>query len=198
MKTLLALVLLISTPAFAQKYVGGGLGTSTISISDCGIQGFTCSTNDTSVSFKVFAGYELNKNVSFEASYVNFGKFSQSASGFSNGTRVDAKADIDGDGFSGDVILTTPVSTKVGLYGRFGFTAWNVTTKAQAQGGGRSLSGSDSASGISPDFGIGIKVSVHPKVDVRGEFQKFLNVGDQDKTGRSDVDLISASVMYRF
>src|SRR5258706_14686257 len=99
-------VLFTALPAFAQGYIGGGLGTASATIADCGIQGFSCSTNDKASAFKVFGGYRLNKNISFEGGYLNIGQFTQSASGTINGTHVDAHGTIDGDGVFADAIFT--------------------------------------------------------------------------------------------
>jgi OOP family OmpA-OmpF porin len=199
MKRVLGIVLLgASSLAFGQGYVGGGLGPTSVSISDCGIQGFSCSTDDKSTGFKLFAGYEFNRIFSVEGGYVNFGQFKQKANGSFNGTQVTVTGTADGDGLFADTILSAPVGSSVSVFGRLGMTVWNVKEKAQASGGGRSASASDNASGISSDFGVGVKVVVTQKISLRGELQRFFRVGDKDKTGQSDVDMISASVLYRF
>lgn len=193
-----ALLLSLSSLAFAQGYVGGGLGPTSMTVSDCGIPGFSCSTDDKSMGFKLFVGREFNKHFAAEGGYVNFGQFTQTANGSFNGTPVSAKATMDGVGFFADILLFAPLSSTVSLFGRLGLTAWSVNVKAEAHGGGRSASASDSASGISPDYGIGVKVDVGKNISLRGEVQRFSKVGDEATTGRSDVDMVSASVLYRF
>jgi OOP family OmpA-OmpF porin len=199
MKRALGIVLLgASSLAFGQGYVGGGLGPTSVSMSDCGIQGFSCSTSDTSTGFKLFAGYEFGKHLSVEGGYVNFGQFTQTAHGFISGTQVTARGTVDGSGFFGDAILSVPITPSVSIFGRLGMTAWSVSARAQASGGGHSVSGSDNATGVSPDIGIGIKVAVTQKINLRGELQLFSRIGNDSTTGQSDVDMISASVLYRF
>lgn len=200
MKQILAFVILFTAlpSAFAQAYIGGGFGSASATIADCGIQGFSCSTNDKASAFKIFGGYRLNKNISFEGGYLNVGQFKQSASGMINGTRVDAKATIEGDGAFADVILTAPVNETFGVFARLGFLSWDVTTKATASGGGRTASDSASASGVSPGYGVGIKIAASEKVDLCGELQRYKNVGDESTTGRSDIDVLSVSILFRF
>lgn len=199
MRRILAFAILCAAaPAFAQGYIGGGLGSAKATIADCGIQGFSCSTNDKASAFKIFGGYRLNKNISFEGGYLNVGQFTQTASGTINGTRVDAKGKIEGDGVFADVIFTAPVNETFGLFARVGFLSWDVTAKANASGGGRTASNSATASGVSPGYGVGIKIAASEKVDLRGELQRYKNVGDESTTGRSDIDVVSASVLFRF
>jgi opacity protein-like surface antigen len=63
-----------------------------------------------------------------------------------------------------------------------------------------SVFGSASASetGFDPMFGIGGAYNVTDKLAVRIEYEKFLDVGDESTTGQSDVDLLSASLVFRF
>lgn len=199
MKQVLVVVLCsLSSLAFAQGYIGVGVGQTSVDISDCGVSGFSCNTDEKSTGFKIFAGRELGKRFSIEGGYVNFGQGKQSASGSINGTPITAKGTIDASGLFADVLLMAPLGSTVSVFGRLGFTVWNVNAKAQASGGGRSASDSQSASGVSPDYGVGIQIALTPKVQLRGEMQRFAKVGDNATTGQSDVDLVSASLLYRF
>ena len=55
-----------------------------------------------------------------------------------------------------------------------------------------------SETGFDPMFGIGGSFNITEKIGVRVEYEKFLDVGDENVTGQSDVDLISASLVFRF
>ena len=63
--------------------------------------------------------------------------------------------------------------------------------------GGISASASDKPKGVSLDFGVGVKYDFDRDIGIRGEFERFTNIGN-DTTGKSDIDLISASILYRF
>jgi OOP family OmpA-OmpF porin len=199
MKRVLGIVL-CSLPSlvFAQGYVGAGFGQTSVAVSDCGVPGVSCNTDDKSTGFKLFGGYEFGRHFSVEGGYINFGQFTQTANGFISGTQVTARGVVDVTGFFADAILAAPVSSSVSIFGRLGLTAWNVSAKAQASGGGRSASASDSSTGISPNLGIGVKIAVTQKISLRGELQRFARIGNDSTTGQSDIDMVSASVLYRF
>lgn len=193
-----ALLLSLSSLAFAQGYVGAGLGRTSVAISDCGVPGFSCNTDDKSTGFKIFGGHEFGRHFSIEGGYISFGQFTQTANGLISGTQVSARGAVDVNGFFADAILSAPIGYSVSIFGRLGLTAWNVSSKAEANGGGRSASGSDSSTGVSPNLGIGIRYDVTQKFAMRGELQRFARVGNDSTTGQTDIDMITASVLYRF
>ena len=47
-------------------------------------------------------------------------------------------------------------------------------------------------------FGLGASADIAKNFAVRVEWERFLNVGDKDTTGQSDIDLVSASLVFRF
>jgi OOP family OmpA-OmpF porin len=104
---------------------------------------------------------------------------------------------VEPTGFSFDAVGTWPIDAQFGLIGRIGFFAWTLDDSATASGGGISASTSDKPTGTSLDFGVGVKYDFDKNIGVRAEFQRFQSIGN-DTTGKSDVDLISASVVYRF
>jgi len=204
-----ALLMLSSGGLYAQDqswYMGVGFGQSKAkdagSCSDLNgvfFSGFSCSIKDTSTGAKLFGGYEFNKYVAAEVGYVDLGKFTISASGTlivppvagtANGTN---KA----SGFSVDAVGTWPITPEFGVLGRIGVFRWTLDASASVSGGGASGSSSDKPSGTGADFGVGAKYDFTKNVGVRAEFQRFKSIGD-DTTGKSDVDLLSASLIYRF
>jgi hypothetical protein len=56
---------------------------------------------------------------------------------------------------------------------------------------------SNKPSGNSLDFGVGVKYDIDGNIGVRAELQRFQGIGNST-TGKSDVDSISASLVYRF
>src|SRR5260221_1059679 len=110
-----ALLILVTSVANAQGYMGVGGGSTTAKMDDCGISGFSCSSDGTSSGFKVFAGYQFSPKVSGELSYVDLGKAAQAASGSIGGTTVNADATFKTSGIAVDLVGTVPVGDKVGL-----------------------------------------------------------------------------------
>jgi len=210
----LGLSLTLCGAAFAQDegpYIGAGAGQSKVkdpgSCSDlAGLfnPGFSCSITDTDTGWKVFGGYQANRNVAIEASYVDLGASKLSASGtvtLPPTVQATASGKITATGFSFDVILSAPITEAFSVSARAGLFAWTLKTSVSATASNgittASASQSDSTSGNAFDFGIGARYDFGRNVGVRVEFQRFKDVGD-DTTGKSDVDLISASLVYLF
>jgi OOP family OmpA-OmpF porin len=47
-------------------------------------------------------------------------------------------------------------------------------------------------------YGIGVSYNVSKTVAVRGEFERFLKLGDANTTGEGDVNLLSVGVVAKF
>lgn len=189
-------------------YIGAGAGQSKVNNASCsdlnGVfdPGFSCTSNDTSTGWKLFAGYQFNPYLAAEGGYVDLGNFKASASGRVTGIPATASGSDKASGFSLDAVGTLPISEQFGLLGRIGIFAWSLDASATASAGGGGAPGasaslSDKPSGTSLDFGVGVKYDFTRDVGVRAEFQRFQSIGN-DNTGKSDIDLISASLLYRF
>jgi len=184
-------------------YIGAGAGQSKANnVGSCsdlnGLfdPGFSCSINSTDTGWKLFGGYQFNRNLAVEGTYVDLGNFKMSASGTAGGIPSTASGSDKASGFSVDAVGTWPINEQFGLIGRIGLFAWTLDTSTDASGG-LVATGSDSPTGTSLDFGVGAKYDFGPNVGARAEFQRFQSVGN-DNTGKSDIDLISASLVYRF
>ena len=211
-----SLVIAFAAPACAQTqgwYIGGGIGQSKANnaggcsdLNGVFLPGFDCTSNDTSTGWKLFAGYQLNEHLALEAGYVDLGNFKISASGNFAGPPLPpgpgtASGSDKATGFSLDAVGTLPINEQFGLIGRIGIFAWTLDASSSAAQTGAvnplSVSTSDKPSGTSLDFGVGVKYDFNRDVGVRAEFQRFQSIGN-DNTGKSDIDLISASLLYRF
>jgi hypothetical protein len=47
-------------------------------------------------------------------------------------------------------------------------------------------------------IGLGVKFDAADTVELRAEFERYKNVGDDDKTGESDVDVLSVGAVMKF
>lgn len=143
-------------------YAGIGLG-----------QGNDKVLNQTSGASKLFIGYNFNPVLGMEFSYVNLGS-----------SYVDIYGtEFTQDGGSIDIIGYLPLSPYMNLFARGGIYNWTVSTNYYPYG---------AASGSSNDYGFGLNAEVSPRIWMRGEYQKFLDVHG------GDVDMISVSLAYHF
>jgi OOP family OmpA-OmpF porin len=194
-------------------YIGAGAGQSKANnagscsdLNDVFLPGFDCTSNDTSTGWKLFAGYQFNPYLAVEGGHVDLGTFKISASGNFAGAPLPpgpgtASGSDKASGFSLDAVGTLPINEQFGLIGRAGLFAWKLDASATASQTNAvptlSVSASDNPSGSGLDFGVGAKYDFNSVAGLRVEWQRFKSIGN-DTTGKSDIDLISASLLYRF
>jgi OOP family OmpA-OmpF porin len=168
--------LLPTTYCHAQGfYAGGGLGDTRYedSESDFDISGKS--------AFKIFGGYQLNRNFALEGSFTDFGETDK----FRGGSI--ASRELEGMGLSAVGIL--PFSRKFEVFGKAGVLAWDSTTRARTESG--------TSSGVADDdtdlsYGIGASYDLNEDFSLRGEWEVYQT--DQI----DDVDLFSLGAQYRF
>lgn len=199
-----AALALLSASAFAgDVYILGSVGQASTKINksgmdnaliDAGVTGLSSSTKETDTAYKLQLGYQFNQYFAVEGGYVNMGEGKYSAN-FNGGV---GKATWKVDGWNIDAVGILPVSDKFALFGKLGTFAAHTKVDASATGPGGSASGSDSANNWSTHYGIGASYAFTKSVGLRVEYERFDKVGKDNSTGKSDVDLWSVGVAYKF
>lgn len=167
--TLLSLGMTGTALAQNDFYAGASVGQATIDACN----GVT-SCDDEDTSWKIFGGWQLNRNIAIEAAWVDLGEIS----GTIGGSAVSAEAD--GWTLAGKGML--PLNEKFDVFGKLGMIMWDV------EGGG-------AASGVDDDgtdliYGIGAQYMFTDQIGIVGEWEWY----DID----NDVDLISIGVLAKF
>ena len=170
-----AAAMAFAIPAGAQGmqgfYVGGSFGSATAKDACTGLSGSGISCDDTDTAWRILGGYQINRNFAAELGYHNLG--TAKASGFGVSVEIESKAwELVG-------IVAYPVVDKFSVYGKFGF--YRGETKATSNTG---FSASDTNTDFT--FGLGAQYDVTRQLGVRGEYQKYNDVGG-DNVGKSDV-----------
>jgi hypothetical protein len=124
--------------------------------------------NENAAAAKFFAGINVNRFLGLEVSYVNLGDYVNGA--------------ITQDGVAYELVGYLPVSPYVDIFGKVGMFNWTVSSNYSYA----------SAQGTNNDYGFGISAAVSPRVWLRGEYQKFMDVDG------GDVNLASVSISYHF
>jgi len=140
--------------------------------------------------WQIGGGVNLTRFVAVEAAYVDLGTtaFDGEWDGVSDvGT-------IDKTGIRASVLGIWPITEKFSLFGKAGMCRWEVD-EAEVYAG---IPESHSADGTDPTFGIGVGFKLTDRIGFRGEWERFLDVGEVDVTGQDDVDFVSASVVLKF
>ncbi len=172
----------VSTPARSQDtgwYAGFALGQGSHDV-DCS---FTITCDDKDTAWKLFGGYQFNKNLGVEAGYVNFGKV--------GGTDVIfGTFEIKPTGFEVLAVGTLPINPQFDVYGKLGLFSWDLDAS--------DAFGKISESGTDLTFGIGVKYNFAKNVGIRLEWQRYNDIGNESTTGTSDSDFIGVGLVFKF
>jgi len=183
-------------------YLGGNIGQSRSHINNGRIadsvleDGFvvrSLTDDDRDTGYKLFGGYQFNKNFALEGGYFNLGEFTFSADTIPAGT-LDAKIKL--RGYNLDLVGFLPLNEKLSAFGRLGVTY--AETKDSFSGTGLVIVNDDSnsARNTNPKIGLGLQYALNEHVDMRFEAERYHldnSFGDKD-----NIDLISVGVVYRF
>ena len=139
-------------------YAGASVGQSR-SKSTCALF-FGTNCDSTGTSYRIFGGYQVNKNLSLELGYQELGDVSVSSVGATGS--VGAKA------YDLSVLGILPVTQSVSVYGRLGIYYADVDLSVPAT--------SVSGSGTDLVYGVGAQYDFKNGLGIRAEWQKYNNV----------------------
>lgn len=180
-------------------YMGGSFGQSKISDfsgsdfdNELALSGLTSSTStdDTDISWKAFAGYQIMKNLAVEGAYTNLGEFTARSTITAPGTGV-VNTEVKAEAWTLSALGILPLGDRFSLFGRLGVNFWNADFSAVGSGSGGVASVSDSSDGTDWVYGLGATYNVAKNLNLRGEWERY----DFDGT---DVDLLSVGVAFKF
>jgi len=196
----------ITSPVLAQDskhfYYGGASVGQSKSDSDAsgltsgllpGVSAASSSTDQKDTSYKVFGGYQLNRNIAIEGGYFNLGKNSFNAVTVPGGTLAgESKV----QGLNLDLVGTLPLTERFSVLGRVGAQqAWSKSTFS-GTGAGAGVVGSSTRNDANMKVGLGIQYEINPAMWVRGEVERYRikNAVGQ----RQNVDVASVSLVFPF
>jgi len=143
-------------------------------------------------AYKLFGGYQLNRNFAIEAGYFNLGKFNyRAASGTGSLNGI-----YEVEGINLDLVGTLPFSERFSAFGRIG--AQHAITRDTFNGTGTLVPPTDSASKRDNNLkvGVGLQYAISPAVMLRGEAERYrINDGFDN---RGDVNVFSLSLVFPF
>ena len=153
----LTAVALTAAPAFAQAYIGGGLGTSKIYGFDGG--GLT-GGNFQKRLVKIYGGYQITPNWGVEAQYGDLGNRTLTFAGANVGSFRVSQMSIAGTG-------TLPLDSGFSLLGKVGISSNRAS--------GSIVTGNSKTSAL---LGIGAAYSITPALSARVEYEDFGKLAD--------------------
>ena len=160
-----------------------GAGFSTTSISN----------DDRDTGYKIFAGYQVNKNFALEGGYFDLGKFGYSASTVPSGT---LNGNIKLKGLNLDAVGILPINAKFSAFGRVGMNYAEANDSFSGTGAVRVTNTNPSKTELNYKLGLGIQYDFTEAFGMRAEAERYrIN----DAVGnKGDVDLFSLGLIYRF
>jgi OmpA-OmpF porin, OOP family len=205
---LAALAGLAATPAAAQDpsgwYIGGNVGRSGATIDEeritSGLAGQGLATSgisnrDHDTAYKLFGGYQINRNFAVEAGYFDLGSFGYTASTVPLGT---LSGDVRMKGVNLDLVGTLPITERFSVLGRIGVTSARSSGHFSATGAAAIpyASANTRERATNPKVGIGLAYAFTESLSMRAEAERYRM---NDSVGnRGHVDMVSVGLVYRF
>jgi OmpA-OmpF porin, OOP family len=214
----LALGCVLSTPALAEEYSGfyfsawGGVGNSDMPSRAELDEFFALDPNDPAESrlddttnvWGALVGYRFNRWVGAEVGYVNLGEVKYDQSGVLSTPTEDLPYVIgyrfSSAGPSAAAVGFVPVGEHIDLNAKAGiyFADTRETIRLYDVLFGENAVHSRSDASQSELFaGIGATWNATADFALRVEYQRFFDVGDDEKTYEQDIDVISVGVLFK-
>ncbi len=178
--------MLIAAPAFAQGYVGLGIGSASLTGLEGTESGVTFSGgNSAKTSVKIFGGYQITPMWGVEAQYATLGK-RELVGSFNNSVVFTESFKV--SQFSIAATGTLPLTNSFALIGKLGASA----NSAKFAG--------ESESATSLMYGIGVSYKITPAIAVRAEYEDFGKISKESGVNNSSVKAknFSLGLQYSF
>jgi OOP family OmpA-OmpF porin len=202
---LAALAAIVSPLALAAEpgwYIGGNVGQSRSNIDDeritstllgAGLVVQNIDDDDRDVGFKLFGGYQLNKNLALEGGYFDLGKFGFVATTLPAGTLT---GQIKLKGLNFDLLGTLPLSEKFSAFARLGLIYTEAKDTFVGSGAVAVNDPNPRKRSAGPKFGLGVQYDFTKALGMRFEGERYRVKDAVGSTG--DIDLLSLGLVYRF
>lgn len=180
---------------------------------------FTSSQDNSSqtTNWALYGGYQFNRYFSIEALYQPLGTYTRSGS---NRGLVDPNL-AQAAGFNAQTFLTIsttdtlelksygltalgsfPVANYIYLLGKVGAYYWDGkldrASLVKSATLNKKVNTTESGSGFSPIFGVGLRIDVSRSLSVRGEWAHISDIGGGLSTGKSSANVSSFSALISF
>ncbi len=189
-----AVLALSAGAAFAQSsssendrgfYAGAGLGQFNVKVH--GIAGTLDEFDSDDLSWKIFAGYRLNRYLALEGAYVNFGEPTDDFS--TAGSRGDYSIRL--SGFAPYVVGTLPLGESFEAFAKLGYYFYDLKVRADLDDLGGNVFRSDD-SGEDVVWAVGLGTTFMQRLNARLEYERI------DAKGTSDANAFWLTGAWRF
>lgn len=185
-----ALAALAAGPGFAQErglYLGGSVGEAIYS-DTCSDYTVLTGCNDGDTAFRVFLGYQFNRNFAIEGGWANLGEVD--SQGLFAGVPTTFRSEA--NGYDVAAVVSWPVLEHLSLYGKLGVSY--VRTRIERNSGGVVSQGSHYSGGFT--YGLGVEFGLW-RLGLRAEWQHYDNAAST-LVDEDNVDYYSIGLVLRF
>jgi OOP family OmpA-OmpF porin len=188
---------MVAVPAAAQMrmpgmsgfYLGATVGQSKAKDWCSGLGGTGISCDDSDTAWKLFGGYQINRNFAAELGYAKLGKFKASLGALTDEAKVSA--------WDLSLLGSWPVADRFSVFGRLG--VYQAHAKEE-------FSFADSVEHDNNDltYGFGVRYDFTRNFGVRAEWQRYADVGGGDVAlgadvgQKSNIDVLGISALWVF
>ena len=186
LRVVLAMSCLLSAHAFAQPYVGFSLGQADVGeeliVPELLDPGGRVDGKDG--AFKLFGGYQFNRNFALEAAMVDLGDMTYSGT-FAGAPVTGGR--VQNSGLNLSAVGVLPLGQSFVVFGKVGMFLW-YSEATDVTGGAFFYSEED---GADLSVGLGASIALGQRVSLRAEWERF-------DMSNVDVDLVTLGFAYRF
>ena len=183
-------------------YIGANVGTTRAQFNNDSInstlagQGFTVNSrteDNSSTGYKLFGGYQFNRNFAVEGGYFDLGRFNYSVNTtplgtFSSDTRV--------RGLNLDLVGILPLTEQFSVFGRAGAAYAQSRANFTRTGALPLINSPTSRNDTNLKVGIGMQYAITEALALRAELERY-RVSDPVRN-RGNIDMASIGLVYRF
>jgi len=159
-----------------------------------GATGVSSNDKGSGTQWRLQGGYRFNQNLAIEAGYIDFGKSKYTAN-YNGGS---AQGSLKGGGFDAVALYSLPLSDSFSVFAKGGLVFAEVKSSLSASPPVNLASKSASTSEIRPLFGVGGSYKLTQNVDLRADFDHVSGLGNSNKTGKMDSNMLSLGAVYNF
>lgn len=183
-------------------YVGANVGQSRAKIDDARItndllgSGFTTSSlthEDRDTGYKLFGGYQFNKNFALEGGYFDLGEFGYTATTVPTGT---LNGNLKLKGVNLDAVGILPITARFAAFGRVGVNYAEAKNSVSGTGSVNVPNPNPSKRDTNYKFGLGLQYALTESLAMRAEAERYRI--DDAVGNKGDIDLVSLGLVYQF
>jgi OOP family OmpA-OmpF porin len=180
-------------------YMGGNIGQSKAKIDDARITAqlpgsVSISDDNTGLGYKLFGGYQFNKNFAVEGGYWHLGQFGYNASTTPTGG-LSGKIKV--QGLNVDAVGMLPLNNRFSVFARLGLQYAEAKDSFSSSGAVPAPANSNpSKSAMNYKAGVGVQYNFNRSLGMRLEAERFRI--DDAVGNRGDIDMYTVGLVYRF